>query len=92
MKGRPAVFALVIGGWMAAALSSDHTFALSERQRVEGSAPAPSERLAPQAEPAVEGTPVKALLDKYCVACHSQRLHTADLVLSTTALSRCNSH
>jgi hypothetical protein len=70
MKGRPAVFALVIGGWMAVALSS-----------VQTSAPAPSERLAPQAEPRVEGPPVKALLDKYCVTCHSQRLRTAGLVL-----------
>ena len=70
MKGRPAVFALVVGGWMAAALSS-----------VQTSAPAPGERLAPQAEPQVEGAPVKALLDKYCVTCHSQRLRTAGLVL-----------
>ena len=67
MKGRPAVFALVIAGWMAAALSSVQTIA-------------PSERLAPQAAPRVEG-PVKALLDKYCVTCHSQRLRTAGLVL-----------
>ena len=68
MKGRPAVFALVIGGWMAAALSSVHTLALSER-------------LAPQAEARVEASPVKAVLDKYCVTCHSQRLRTAGLAL-----------
>jgi len=69
MKGRPTVFALVVGGWMAVALSSVQT------------TPAVSERLAPQAEPQVEGAPVKALLDKYCVTCHSQRLRTAGLVL-----------
>jgi len=81
MKGRPAVFALVISGWMAVALSSVQTSApvLSERQRFEG--PVPSERLSPQAEPGVEGPPVTALLDKYCVTCHSQRLRTAGLVL-----------
>ena len=53
---------------MAVALSSVQTLA-------------PSERLGPQAEPQVEGAPVKALVDKYCITCHSQRLHTAGLVL-----------
>jgi len=70
MKGRPAVFALVIGGWMAVALSSVYT-----------SAPAPGQGLAPREPERVEGAEVKALLDKYCVTCHSQRLHTAGLVL-----------
>jgi hypothetical protein len=83
MKGRPAVFALVIGGWMAVALSSVYT-----------SAPAPGQGLAPRepqrveglalSEPQrerVEGPDTKAVLDKYCVTCHSQRLHTAGLVL-----------
>src|SRR5439155_2532569 len=72
MKGRPAVFALFIGGWMAVALSSVYT-----------SAPPPGQRLAlsePQRE-RVEGPDTKAVLDKYCVTCHSQRLHTAGLVL-----------
>ena len=79
MKGRPAVFALVIGGWMAVALSSVQTSAPapSERQRVEGSAP-PA-----QTTPAANSTPAgtQGVLDKYCVTCHNQRLRTAGLVL-----------
>ena len=66
MKGRPAVFALVIGGWMAAALSTVQTSA------PQGGAPDSNVRPA---------TDIKAVLDKYCITCHSQRLHTADLVL-----------
>jgi mono/diheme cytochrome c family protein len=78
MKGRRAVFALVIVGWIAVALSSVQTQtgpALSEPsvardaqngRRVEGR---------------VEGPDVKAVLDKYCITCHSQRLRTAGLAL-----------
>jgi Protein of unknown function (DUF1592)/Protein of unknown function (DUF1588)/Protein of unknown function (DUF1585)/Protein of unknown function (DUF1587) len=65
MKGRPAVFALVIGGWMAVALSSLQ------------SAPAQIERK--QVEAAQ--IDIRATLDKYCITCHSERLHTAGLVL-----------
>jgi uncharacterized protein DUF1592/uncharacterized protein DUF1588/uncharacterized protein DUF1585/uncharacterized protein DUF1587 len=65
MKGRPAVFALVIGGWMAAALSTVQTSA-------------------PQgvgADFKVGPVDIRATLDKYCVTCHSERLHTAGVVL-----------
>jgi len=66
MKGRPAVFALAIGGWIAAALSTVQTSA-------------------PQGAGAKVGpydsTDIKAVLDKYCVTCHSERLHTAGVVL-----------
>jgi hypothetical protein len=68
MKGRPAVFALVIGGWMAAALSTVQTSA-------------PQGVGADVKVGAYDATDIKAVLDKYCVTCHSQRLHTADLVL-----------
>ena len=68
MKGRPAVFALVIGGWMAAALSTVQT---SAPQGV-----GTDLHVRPYAAP-----DIKAVLDKYCITCHSQRLHTADLVL-----------
>jgi len=75
MKGRPAVFALVIGGWMAAALSSVQTLALSGPTRVEGleqTTPVPVGSTSPDTQ---------AVLNKYCVTCHSQRLRTAGLVL-----------
>jgi cytochrome c5 len=76
MKGRPAVFALVTCGWMAVAWSSvqSHAPVPSERQRVEG----------PQAAPpaTVPSSPdIKAVLDRYCITCHSQRLATAGVVL-----------
>src|SRR5262245_53382643 len=58
MKGRPAVFALVIGGWVAAALST-----------VQTSAPQ-GDKVGPYDPPGI-----KAVLDKYCVTCHSERLH-----------------
>src|ERR1041384_7940039 len=76
MKGRPAVFALVTCGWMAVAWWSvqSHAPVPSERQRVEG----------PQAAPpaTVPSSPdIKAVLDRYCITCHSQRLAIAGVVL-----------
>jgi len=74
MKGRPTVFALVTCGWMAVALFSVQTHALSERLTPQG---APQvEALAPSERQRVEG-----VLDKYCITCHSQRLRTAGVVL-----------
>ena len=79
MKGRPAVFALVIGGWVAAALSTVQTSA------PQGAVPlgvgadlkvGPSEKAGPY-----QALDTKAVLDKYCVTCHSERLHTAGVVL-----------
>jgi hypothetical protein len=68
MKGRPAVFALAIGGWMAAALSTVQT---SAPQGV-GAGP----KVGPY-----DPSDIKAVLDKYCVTCHSERLRTSGLVL-----------
>jgi mono/diheme cytochrome c family protein len=65
MKGRPAVFALVTCGWMAVAWSSVHS--------------APARQTASPASASTSDT--RAVLDKYCVTCHSQRLRTAGLVL-----------
>jgi mono/diheme cytochrome c family protein len=64
MKGRPTIFALVIGGWMAAALSGVHPIAQTT--------------LAPASS---SSTDTRAVLDKYCITCHSQRLKTAGVVL-----------
>jgi len=66
MKGRPAVFALVIGGWVAAALSTVQTSGPGQSERRQVEAPT---------------TDIRATLDKYCITCHSERLHTAGLVL-----------
>ena len=84
MKGRPAVFALVIGGWMAAALST-----------VQTSAPFDSLSLAqgkPQGVGPTAPIDVKAVLDKYCVTCHSERLHTAGLVLEGIDVANLAAH
>ncbi len=74
MKGRPAVFALVIGGWMAVALSTVQTSA-PQRGGADLNVGADL-KVGPYNSP-----DIKAVLDKYCITCHSQRLHTADLVL-----------
>jgi hypothetical protein len=75
MKGRPAVFALVIGGWVAAALSTVQTSA-------------------PQGAGADRnvGVDIRATLDKYCITCHSERLHTAGLVLEGVDVSNPAAH
>ena len=79
MKGRPAVFALAIGGWMAAALSTVQTSAPQplDPQRVGADLKVdPYAKIGPSAP-----TDIKAVLDRYCITCHSERLHTAGLVL-----------
>ena len=67
MKGRPAVFALVISGWMAVALSSVQTSAPPAQ-----TAPVPASSTPPG---------IQQVLDNYCVTCHSERLRTGGLVL-----------
>src|SRR4029453_11001707 len=67
MKGRPGVFALVIGGGVAVALSTVQTSAPAQGERKQVEGPAPID--------------IRATLDKYCVTCHSKRRHTAGLVL-----------
>jgi hypothetical protein len=76
MKGRPTVFALVIGGWMAAALSTVQT---SAPQGVGG-------------DLKVGTVDLRATLDKYCITCHSERLHTAGLVLEGVDVSNPDAH
>jgi mono/diheme cytochrome c family protein len=70
VKGRTAVFALSISGWIAVALSTVQTSA-PQTQAVSpptAAAPAPA---------------IRAVLDKYCITCHSQRLRTGGLALDT---------
>lgn len=66
--GRASVLALFIGGWVAVAVSSVQT---SAPQTQPGPAPAHST------------TPARsqAVLDKYCITCHNQRLRTGGLAL-----------
>ena len=86
VKGRAAVFAVVIGGWVAVALSSVYP---SARQAL----PTASARQAPPTASARQVPPtassagsisspaVRAVLDKYCIGCHNQRVRTAGLAL-----------
>ena len=75
VKGRAAVFAVVISGWIAVTLSSVQT---SARQTQPGAAPAG----------AMSSTAIKAVLDRYCVTCHNQRLRTAGLALDTLDVAK----
>ena len=80
MKGRPAVFALVTCGWMAVAWSSVQTSAPSQVQTSAPSQVGADLKVRPYGQVGpYENT--KAVLDKYCITCHSQRLRTAGLVL-----------
>jgi len=69
------IFALFIGGWLAAAVSSVGSQA---HQAPTGSAP-----LQPPSVPAS-----RAILDKYCVSCHNQRLRTAGLALDDLDITK----
>src|SRR5712691_2545771 len=77
--GRPSLFALFISGSVAVALSGVQTSARpheggeAARQTQPPPAPSGETRLA---EP-------RAVLDKYCITCHNQRLHTAGLALDS---------
>jgi hypothetical protein len=88
MKGRPTVFALVIGGWMAAALSTVQTSAPFDSQSLAQGTPASAARKQAEAAP----IDIRATLDKYCVTCHSERLHTAGLVLEGIDVSNPAAH
>ena len=85
MKGRPAVFALVIGGWMAVALSSVQTSAPQSAGADLGVGA--DLKVGPY-----QATDIKAVLDKYCISCHSQRLRTAGLVLEGIDVSNPAAH
>ncbi len=75
VRGRAALFAVVIGGWIAVALSSVHT---SARQTQQGSAPAG----------AMPSPAIQAVLDTYCISCHNQRLRTGGLALDDVDVAR----
>ncbi|MBI3050449.1 MAG: DUF1592 domain-containing protein [Acidobacteria bacterium] len=66
------MFVLVVAGWIASALSSVQT-APPQTQPEAVQAAAPA---------------LRAVLDKYCVACHSQTVRTAGLALDTVDVTR----
>ena len=74
-RGRGALFAVVVSGWVAVVLSSVQT---SARQTQPASTPAGS--MSPSA--------IRAVLDKYCVSCHNGRLRTAGLALDGLDVAR----
>jgi cytochrome c5 len=54
---------------------------------VEAAAPPPAQAAAGQTQP-----PSRALLDRYCVTCHNERLKTAGLMLDKVDLARVDAH
>lgn len=66
------IFLLLVGGWIAATLSSVQT------------APPPAQAQAPS----VSAPAPRAVLDTYCVACHNQTVRTAGLALDTVDVTR----
>ena len=84
MRGRPAVFALVTCGWMAVAWSSVQSPRLAAQAQApaarSGQAAAPAPHTGPAPGPS-SSADIKPVLDKYCITCHSERLHTAGVVL-----------
>jgi mono/diheme cytochrome c family protein len=73
VRGRTAVFAFFVIGWIAVTLSSVQTSA------PQGAAPKSAIAPGGSATPSA----VQAVLDQYCITCHNQRLRTAGLALDT---------
>src|SRR5512138_3400562 len=73
---RRVILALALSGWMVAALSAVQI-------ATPAAAPAPARAHVPAA-----ASPVKTLVDTYCLTCHNQRLKTAGLVLEGVDASR----
>jgi mono/diheme cytochrome c family protein len=73
------VFALAIGGWMAASLAAVQGVPRTQTGTPEAQAPNP-------------GTQTSALVTTYCVSCHSQRLNTAGLALDAVDPARPAAH
>src|SRR5262245_51635181 len=75
--GRASVVVWVVSGWIA-------SLSLVSSAALPGQTQTPPVVTAPAS--------VKATLDKYCVTCHNQRLHTADLALDTLDVSAPPAH
>jgi mono/diheme cytochrome c family protein len=69
---RRGILAVALGGWVIAASSAVQT----------SPAQTSTARTVPASAPAT--TPLKALVDTYCITCHSQRIKTAGLALEGT--------
>ena len=84
---RASIFALVIGGWIAAAFSIVHTSGEQTRPASAGSSTASARPRAPEQHAGVGAHASRAVLDQYCVSCHNQRLRTGGLALDTLDLT-----
>src|SRR4029453_5240195 len=79
---RPSIVAVFIAAW-AAAVASVQTSPQQTQQQPSQIAPARRTGAEPvQASTASTPDP-RAVLDKYCITCHNQRLRTAGLALDT---------
>lgn len=80
---RPSIVAVFVAAWAAAAVASVQTSAQQTQQQASQIAPARTTGAEPvQASTASTPDP-RAVLDKYCITCHNQRLRTAGLALDT---------
>ncbi len=88
---RAALFTLLVGGYLAAALSSVETSSQpASRQAAQQAAELALQRTAElkfrptSSRQTVSAAPgARAMLDSYCITCHNQRLQTAGLALDT---------
>jgi cytochrome c5 len=80
---RPSIVAVFMAAWAGAAVASVQTSAQQTQQQDSQFAPARTTGAEPvQASTASTPDP-RAVLDKYCITCHNQRLRTAGLALDT---------
>jgi len=86
--GRASILALFISGSVAVALSSVQT---SARLR-EGAEAARQTQLPPAPAGATGPVEPRAVLDKYCITCHNQRLRTAGLALDSLDVTSAGSN
>src|SRR5689334_21584578 len=57
-----------------------------------GAAAVAQQRTAPSAVPAADAAPQAALVERYCVGCHNQRLKTGGLVLEGLDVQHAGTH
>jgi hypothetical protein len=86
--GRASIFAIVIGGYIFAALPAVETSARQSQSQSPVSAPPQPES---PSQPASPASP-QAVVAKYCITCHNQRLRTAGLALDTADVTRPSEH
>jgi mono/diheme cytochrome c family protein len=88
-----------VAGWLAVALAATSYLGLDAARMTGAVQAAPLGKTAQTAQPITAPAPPnaapaadRAVLDKYCVTCHNQRLKTAGLMLDTLDLGRAGDH